>query len=478
MSEQRYQKIELLGDLERKLDKVKSNRLDLFFSHSGPYRRSLYKKHLFFFESGTKYRERAMIAANRVGKTIAAAYELTLHLTGEYPNWWNGRKFDRGVSVWAAGQTSKTVRDIIQLVLTGRRGEEGTGMIPADKIKRITSKQGIADAIEDIYVKHTSGIDSICSFKSYDQGQESFMGTEKDVIWLDEEPNISIYSECLTRTMTVNGMILCTFTPLNGLSDVVLSFMPHGRIPKKQESNKYIIQVTWDDVPHLPQDIKEQLWSELPPHERDARSKGIPQLGSGAIYPLAEEEIIIKPFEIPSFWEKSFGLDVGYKKTAAIWSAWHRSADVVYIYDEYYRGEAETSIHADAILARGNWIPGVIDPASRGRSQHDGTRIIDIYRQRGVNLDLADNAVNAGIMKVWQRLSSGRLKIFSNCQNWRDEFRVYRRDRNGNIVKEKDHLMDATRYNIMSGLSRAIRETYGEEEQLYEKYDVNPVTGY
>jgi len=475
---EREQKIELLNDLEYKLKKVKSNRLNLFFAGSGPYRRSLYKKHMEFFAKGRDFRERAMIAANRVGKTIAAAYELTLHLTGLYPKWWQGRKFERGISAWAAGQTSKTVRDIIQLVLIGRKGEEGSGLIPADTILRLTNKAGIADSIEDIYIKHVSGIDSVCGLKSYDQGQESFMGTEKDVIWLDEEPSMNIYSECLTRTMTVNGVVLCTFTPLNGLSDVVLSFMPEGKIEEEQIENKFIIQITWDDVPHLSEEAKEDLWLSLPVHQRDARSRGIPQLGSGAIYPVSEEDVLIPPFEIPHSWPKVFGLDVGFRRTAALWLAWDRASDVVYIYDEYYRGEAETSIHADAILARGYWIPGVVDPASRGRSQHDGTRIIDIYRRKGINLVEADNAVEAGIMEVWQRLSTGRLRIFTNCQNWLAEFRIYRRDNNGKIVKNKDHTMDAMRYAIISGLARASIEPEEEEESYYNEEGKNPVTGY
>jgi phage terminase large subunit-like protein len=480
MTDSRYQKIDLLNCLDQKLDKLKTNRLSLFFPSDGIFKRSLYPKHISFFEAGTKYRERAMIAANRVGKTVAAGVEMSYHLTGLYPRWWKGRKFDKPVDCWAAGQTNQTTRDIIQLLLLGKRGEEGTGLIPADKLERFVSKQGVSDAVETIYVKHVTGMTSVIGLKSYDQGPESFMGTAKDVIWLDEEPSSAVYAECLTRTMTVDGMVMCTFTPLNGLSSVVLSFMPNGKIPEEQEGSKFIIQITWNDVPHLSEESKNQLWANLPPHERDARSQGIPTLGSGAVYPIVEEDILVHPFDIPGYWPRFFGMDVGWNKTACAWFALDKNSDVLYLYNEYYRGKAEAAVHADAIMARGEWIKGVIDPASRGRSQHDGTALIQEYRNKGMDIDIADNSVEAGIFKVFDRMCSGRLKVFTTCMAWRNEFRVYRRDQEGKIVKENDHLMDATRYGIMSGISRATREPLGVEEEYYstQSSNKNPVTGY
>jgi hypothetical protein len=145
-------------------------------------------------------------------------------------------------------------------------------------------------------------------------------------------------------------------------------------------------------------------------------------------------------------------MDVGWNRTAVIWQAWDREADVVYLYAEHYRGAAEPPIHAEAIKARGEWMHGVIDPAAHGRAQSDGEQLITTYRKLGLHLTDAVNAVEAGIYAVWTRLSTGRLKVFASCQNWLDEYRIYQRDENGKIVKVQDHLMDATRYLIMSGL--------------------------
>lgn len=216
--------------------------------------------------------------------------------------------------------------------------------------------------------------------------------------------------------------------------------------------SKYVVTATWDDVPHLTEAQKEDLLNSMPPHQRDARTKGIPMLGSGAIYPVLESEIVVDDFELPEHWPRGYGLDVGWNRTAAIWGALDRDTDVLYLYSEHYQGQAEPIIHAHAIQARGKWMTGVIDPAANGRNQKDGTQLFVDYRNLGLNLLPAENTVESGIYQVWQRLSTGRLKVFKSLTNWLHEYRLYRRDEKGKIVKQNDHLMDATRYFIMTGL--------------------------
>lgn len=181
-----------------------------------------------------------MLAANRVGKTEGVGgYELTLHLTGWYPTWWMGRKFTRPVRAWAAGDTGITVRDIIQRKLMGPIGAWGTGLIPEESIARTVRSAGLPDKLDSVYIKHAAGGVSALTLKSYDQRRESFQGTEQDIIWLDEEPPLDVYVECLLRTMTNDGMIMLTFTPLLGVSDVVLQFLPGGKLtdaPQKDYS--------------------------------------------------------------------------------------------------------------------------------------------------------------------------------------------------------------------------------------------------
>ncbi|NYD88763.1 hypothetical protein [Sphingomonas melonis] len=243
--------------------------------------------------------------------------------------------------------------------------------------------------------------------------------------------------------------------------------------------SKWAIQIDWDDVPHLSDNDKAELIASIPPHQRDARSKGVPALGSGVIYPVSEDDWIVDPFEIPRHWPRAFALDVGWNRTAALWGAWNRDNDTIYLYDEYYVSEAPPQVHSDAIRGRGQWIPGVIDPASRGRSQVDGRALIDEYRSMGLDLLPANNEVEAGLFSVYRRLQSSRLKAFSNLQNLRSERRLYRRDEKGRIVKERDHLMDTERYLVMSGMARAITQPVEQwDEQRARPADRYESTGY
>lgn len=198
------------------------------YPDTGPLRRGLYPKHMQFFAAGREHQERAAVAANRVGKSFGlGGFETALHLTGLYPDWWPGRRFDHPIDCWVAGDTSETTRDIPQLILMGPPGEYGTGLIPGNNILgNPTHRAGVAQAVDTVRISHVSGGISFLGFKSYDQGRKKFQGTAKHEIWLDEEPPEAVYSECMARLLTTNGMMICTFTPLEGLSNVVLRYMP------------------------------------------------------------------------------------------------------------------------------------------------------------------------------------------------------------------------------------------------------------
>ena len=217
----------------------------------------------------------------------------------------------------------------------------------------------------------------------------------------------------------------------------------------------------------------------MQPHMREARTQGTPTMGAGAIYPVPESVVVCEPFEIPDFWPRAYGLDVGWNRTAAAWGAWDRHSDTVYIYAEHYMGQAAPAVHASAIKARGNWIWGAIDPASVGSGQIDGRKLREEYGREGLNLTDADNAVEAGIHACYQRMVSGRLKVFSTCRNWLAEFRIYRRSENGKIVKENDHLMDASRYLIMTGMRVAKTAPYLDDDDSISRASTrNTSTGY
>jgi len=478
-------KEQYLNLLKEKNTRLRQNRIDQYYPSSGPLSRDKYTKHLEFFQLGKKFSERCIMAANRIGKSEGiGAYETVLHATGRYPDWWEGHKFSRPITSWAAGTTSTTARDIVQFKLLGSPEEHGTGLVPKRYLLKTTPKAGgVPNAVDTILVKHISGGISRIKIKSYAEGRKSFEGTEQDLIWLDEECPLSIYTECVTRTMTTNGLIMLTFTPLEGLTETVMQFLPGGQIKENHAGSKSLIMATWDDAPHLTKPQKERLFAALPPHQREARSKGIPQLGSGAIFPIQESNIITTDFPIPDHWLKCYALDVGWKKTACLWGATDPDSQITYLYSEYYRGQAEPIIHAEGIKSRGIWIPGVIDSAAHGRSQEDGRQLYNIYLDCGLDIANANKSVEAGLYKVWQMLSTNKLKVFASLVSWLAEFRLYRRDENGKIVKENDHLMDCTRYLVMSGLARATSKPYWEfmaweESNISMNPEVNIITGY
>ncbi|MCW4281886.1 MAG: terminase family protein [Candidatus Thiodiazotropha taylori] len=400
------------------------------------------------------------MAANRIGKTEGVGlYEVVLHATGVYPDWWEGRVFQDGLNIWVAGDTSKTVREILQRKLLGRVGQFGTGLLPRNSIKRIAYGRGVSNMVDYIEVRHASGSTSQITLKSYEQGRKSFQGSEVDIILLDEEPAEGILSECLIRTMTTKGMVLMTFTPLLGLSAVVMRFLNSQREAGLEPDARplaLLINVTWDEVPHLDEETKAELLEQIPPNQRNARSKGVPQIGSGQIYPVNEDLVVVPPTRLARHWPRVYAMDVGWNVTAVLWGAINFETDTLYIYDEYYGSRDVPVVHADAIKKKGGGLLGVIDPSSLQSSQQDGRALIDLYRQQGLDLVPAKNTVEEGLFEVWTRFEQGRLLIMSHCTKTLHELRLYRRNEVGKVVKSDDHLMDCLRYLVSTGLGRCI----------------------
>lgn len=486
---------ELLGLLDEKYNEIHYNKFSVMFPNTGPYAREFYQKHVAFMAAGVDFMERAFIAANRTGKTTAGAYEMACHLTGIYPEWWKGRKFINAIEAWAASVTSQTTRDGVQKELLGPIVDIGSGMVPkhlialkSDGSYMLSRKSGTPDAVETLYVTHVSGELSSITFKSYDQGPEVFQVVKRQVIWLDEEPKESkIYSECLTRLMDKfnPGILYCTFTPLFGISSqIVSSFLPEGVFPKNGVSannpDKYIANVTWNDVPHMDDKQKAALLRSYAPQEREARSKGIPSMGAGAVYPYLEDDILVEPFAIPAWWPRGYGLDVGWNRTAALWGALDPDTGTIYFYSEHYMGHERIPVHSSAIKSRGEWIIGAADPD--GTNPADGTKMFELYLLEGLNLVKADKrSVEAGIAKICTMFEAKQIKIFNTLQNWLREKRGYRRDEDNKIVKKHDHLMDAMRYFIFTGLDwLELPPDFddGSPAKLMKRYNTNSVTGY
>ena len=400
------------------------------------------------------------ISVHNCGKTTAGAYEVACHATGKYPTWWKGRRFEKPIEIWVAGKDKTTTRDTMQVGLLGPLGAPGTGMIPAEDIERTWSMQGVPNGVEIARIKHVSGGYTTIGFKSYDRGVESFFGTARDVIWLDEECPEDVYGECLLRTMTTGGIMITTFTPKKGLTPLVLSlsrksrFVESERFIEMEEGienpSRVVVMAGWDDVPHLDADAKKQILEGTPAMLRDAVAKGIPTFGEGNVYPLGRTDIECDPFEIPKHYRRWYGMDVGWNCTAAVFFAQDPDSGQIWITDAYKGERSEPIIHAAAIKTKSKgWMAGAVDPGARQRNQQDGTQLMQIYRDLGLQIIPANNNVESGVGAVWELLSTGKLKVFKSLPSWFAEFMTYIYE-NGRIKKTNDHLMDATRYGIMT----------------------------
>lgn len=194
-----------------------------------------YSKQREFHDAGAEHSERMFMAGNRLGKTWAGSNEWAIHLTGLYPDWWKGKRFNRPVTFWASGVTGISTRDTVQTLLVGPPAQEekyGTGAIPKDRLVDFTRARGQPNALDSVTVRHVSGGLSTCLFKSYEMGRTKWYGATLDGVWFDEEPPLEIYSEGLTRTQVAGNFAILTFTPLQGMSDVVLMFLTEADMEK------------------------------------------------------------------------------------------------------------------------------------------------------------------------------------------------------------------------------------------------------
>ena len=430
-----------------------------------------------FHTEGQSCPQRILMAANRVGKTYCGAAETAYHLTGEYPEWWKGHKFNKPIRAWAAGESNDTTRDIIQKELFGNPQDptkKGTGAVPLDNIVETVRKPGVPNAFSSVLVKHRSGGNSQISFKAYEQGFEKFMGEAIDVVWLDEEPKQEIFSQCITRTADTDGIVYMTFTPERGMTSVVSAFM------NDLKPGQSLITATWDDVDHLDEKTKEQLLAVYSPAERDMRSKGIPVFGSGLVFPVSEEDIVCEDFDLPEHFPRLAAIDFGFDHPTAIsWVAFDADDDIIYVYDEYRRSKETPLTHAAALNGR---TPGIPVAFPHDGLQHDkgsGIQLAQQYRDLGVYM-LPDhftnppaegklngnNSIEAGISEMLQRFETGRLQIFESCAETLEEMRLYHR-KNGKVVPIKDDLISAMRYAVLSV------ERFGEKlknKTHYRKY--------
>lgn len=430
-----------------------------------------HKKQLEYFGMGARRIRRAFFGGNRTGKTVCGGAETAYHATGKYPTWWKGYRFEHPPLIWVASTSMEKVIEGVQSMLFGPAGQLGTGFIPGNRIRRTLRSVQHQDGIAKAFIAwgDDGKQEATIVFKSYEQDRRKFETDRVDLIWLDEEPPYDIYRECTMRLLGTRsrrgGIMLLTFTPLLGMTDVCRLFLRPdlAGIGKEAQRGNGAVIASWADNEFLDPKEVQELRESTPEYELKTREHGRPVMGSGQIYPIDEDIYRVAYFEIPKDkgWKFAIGLDHGWDHPAGL-TLWTMDPNtgISYLY-RTWRG-TKTMIPIIAQMIKEEWAriggqcPVFADPSGTAERQDNGGKSIFMqYSACGVNLIEADNQVEAGIMEIFAGLQSGQIQVVEGapCIHFWEEVRLYHRKENKAtgkivIVKKDDDIMDSSRYAL------------------------------
>lgn len=450
-----------------------------------------YPYQLEWIAASKSYRQRYLSAANRIGKTLGACMELACHITGLYPDWWNGKKldFDRPAVFWVIGVSQDSVLSSVMKELLGvsdcrNLAELGTGSIPRECINSFSLMKDGARCIQ-VRIKHVNGHENTLHFFASTQSESVFMGASVDYVLMDEqfENEANLYTQCLTRTATTDGMISVTATPENGRTPLWDKF-------HEDETGKLYFQVaTWSDAPHLTPERQAELLAGYMPHEKKMRMLGIPKLEAGAVYDFNEDEIdgvltceqiMATPFAYKLLWSCDFGYSSNETADPSVLmlSAYSMEEDRIYFIEEWNSKKdsfknrlAHMPEHMASIIKASPFPYAPLLVPHDGKRQIEGTNTTRIseFKRLGINVlpqvfeipfqltvgSLAapkhPRSLHWTIQYINQLFFAGKLKLNTKkLKQLMKEFGVYAWKENGTPVDKNNHHLDAMRYGAVS----------------------------
>ena len=436
---------------------------------------------------------RCLMAANQIGKTVCGGAETAIHATGEYPDWWEGHKIESPSLIICAGKNSYKTRDLIQKELLGAESvgdkkKEGTGWIPKHLIVGTSRKPGIPDAYEKILVKHKSGNTVTILLLGYEDGPGKYMGERLHFGWCDEEPPQAIWSQFTRGTIATNGKLILTFTPEDGMTQVVYRFM-HECPPTWA-----LKTADWDDAPHITPERRAELMAELEPYEVEMRSQGKPVVGDSMVFGIPDKNIQCEPFEIPSHWPQIIGVDFGGDHPFAVVKlAFDMSGEKPksFVVDCSQHRRLTVAQESSIIKGMGGGKIPVAWPHDGNKLDKDsGKPMAALYREEGVKMlekcfsnppeefkeeGTGKQGIEVGLKAMYWDMTEGRFKVFSHLTDWFKEKGAYHR-KDGKVVPLKDDLISATRYARMSALDSNGRLRFATSEAKNQKFfrDITP----
>lgn len=424
-----------------------------------------YPSQLAFFHAGSSgVHQRLIYGGNQSGKTICCGAEGAWHLTGDYPPWWTGKRFDKPIRCWVIGESGQLVRDTVQKKLCGD-DEFGTGMIPLESFgKKPVMVPGGTGAIDTLFVTHqtegtTDGTSSL-TFKSFEMRREKLQSESVDLIWIDERPSEEIYSELLARTSATDGHIIVSFTPVGegAAAGVTYKFL------REPSTDRAVFRIPSVEVRHISETRREELASGYSEHERETRIEGTPQLGTGPVFPVELLPAMVKSFspdrDIPEYARWVVGIDFGFGHPfAATLIAWQHDTDQIWVVDSFRMARSSALYHVQRIhsMTRGLRVPIAWPHDGNQHDKGSGLPLALQYKQFGAHM-MARHAVNHGtqsntvepaLEEMRELMFGGKLTIAGHNTELLEEMRNYHRDEDFKIVKQLDDLISALRYAIM-----------------------------
>lgn len=417
----------------------------------------------FFAAGGSGVHQRLIYGGNQTGKSESAAFEVAVHATGEYPEWWTGKRFDKPLRIWVVGESTMLVRDTLQRKLCG--GDEfGTGLIPLERFARKpVMVPGGTGAIDTAFVSHqtngtTDGVTSI-TFKSFEMRREKLQGETVDLIWVDERPTEEVYSELLARTAASDGHIIVSYTPVGEGAAAGLTY----RFLTEPSTDRATFRIALSEAKHISAERREELAANYQEHEREARLEGVPQLGTGPIFPVELLPAMTKTINhdaIPSYARWIVGIDFGYGHPfAAVLIAWAHDTGEIWVIDSFRMERSSALYHVQRIhaMTRGLRIPIAWPHDGNTHDKGSGLSLAHQYKQFGAHM-LGSHATNHGmndyriepaLAEMRELMFAGKITIGGHNTELLEELRHYRRDEDFKIVKQRDDLVSAFRYAVM-----------------------------
>jgi phage terminase large subunit-like protein len=434
-----------------------------------------------FFKTGQKPR-RGILAANRIGKTVSTCYEVAMHLTGRYPDWWpeDAKRFAKPTTWFVSGEGWEQTARVLQDELIGTKDVKikdqiGTGAIPRECIVTDTMRCDGANIL-GVEIKHVSGANSYLLFGNYTQEVRNLQGFKLDGVVFDEQPPDDVFSELVTRTATTQGQVLCSFTPLKGLNGLVSKFW-------YEEDGYEHVRVCWDDVPEydpwgepfLLMETRRQLERDYLPHEREARIAGIPVMGQGAVFQIRTWPTYKTgdyDFKAMNNIHRIIALDLGLVRDKTVVSLlyWNPKEQEAWLHSQIVVKGTEEA-------APVNWIQHLMRPEvfncpivlpsdanTAGRYTMSALSLRQLFEEYGLNVvekpvmnppdseGKVTNHKSFGVNVMRQMLELGTLHVNENCVEFLREAKNYFVDERGRF-SDPDDCIDSARYAVLGALN-------------------------